>query len=106
MEPDGRFVKVAATSDVPIGRMKSVAVDGRPVMLCNVKGQYFAVRDECTHEAFPLSEGDLRDHTVTCMLHGASFDVRTGEVLALPAYESVQTYEVRVEGDDILVSLE
>lgn len=106
MESDGRFIRVAATSDVPSGTMTSVDVDGESLMLCNVEGEYYAVRDECTHESFPLSEGDLRDHVVTCMLHGASFDVRTGEILALPAYEPVQTYKVRVDGNDILISLD
>ena len=75
-------------------------------MVCNVDGEYYAVHDECTHECFPLSEGSLDGHTVTCMLHGASFDVRTGDVLAPPAYESLRLYRVRVDGEDIYIAID
>ena len=106
MEADRRFVRVAAVGEVAPGEMISVDVDGEQVLLCNVEGDLFAVRDECTHECFPLSEGTLKGRSVVCLLHGARFDVKTGEVLALPAYEAVTTYDVRVEGEDILVGVE
>lgn len=101
-----KYVTVATRGDVQPGEMRAVDVEGVPVLLCNVEGEYFAVHDECTHECFPLSEGKLDGHTLTCMLHGASFDIKTGEVLALPAYEPVRTYRVRVEGEDVSVALE
>ena len=104
MESGKTFVRVAAVCEVAPGEMISVDVDGEQVLLCNVEGDLFAVRDECTHECFPLSEGTLKGRSVACLLHGARFDVKTGEVLALPAYEAVTTYEVRVEGEDVLVA--
>ena len=104
MEAGTKFVRVAAIDEVPAGAMKSVAVDGVQVLLCNVGGEYYAVHDECTHECFPLSEGTLEGHSLTCILHGACFDVRTGEVLALPAYGPLRTYEVKVDGDDLLIA--
>jgi Ferredoxin subunits of nitrite reductase and ring-hydroxylating dioxygenases len=55
---------------------------------------------------YPLADGELDGETVTCIYHGAKFNVRTGEVLALPAYEPVETYQVKVEGDDIYVFVE
>jgi 3-phenylpropionate/trans-cinnamate dioxygenase ferredoxin subunit len=103
---DGHFVTVAKTGEVPPGGMMAVEVDGAQVLVCNVGGEYHAVHDECTHECFPLSEGSLDGHTVTCMLHGASFDVRSGEILSPPAYEPLKTYRVRVDGDDVLVAVE
>lgn len=78
---------------------------GEEVLLCDVEGELFAVRDECTHESFPLSHGTLKGGTLTCRLHGARFDVRTGEVLALPAYERLRTYPVKVEGNDVWVAI-
>ncbi len=84
----------------------AVEPEGERIVLCNVAGTYYAVYDECTHECFPLSAGVLSGKTLTCTLHGARFDVETGEVLALPAYEPLKTYEVQVEGEDILVALE
>ena len=101
-----RFVKVATTDEVASGAIKSVEVDGERVALCNVDGEYYAVHDECTHEQFPLSAGDLDDRRLTCSLHGACFDVRSGEVLALPATDAVKTYEVKVEDGDVLVAVE
>lgn len=92
--------------DVPPGTMKVADVDGVPLVLCNVDGEFYAVHDECTHETYPLSEGTLKGHSLTCMLHGACFDVRTGEVLALPAYDELETFEVKVDGEDVLVSLD
>lgn len=106
MEARKNFVRVASVSEMPLGGMKAVRVDGVDVLLCNVDGELYAVHDECTHECFPLSEGTLDGHAVVCMLHGARFDVRNGEVLALPAYGPVATYEVETVGEDILVTVE
>ncbi len=98
------FVKVATVDQVPAGAMLGVDVEGRQVVVCNVDGEFYAVRDECTHENYPLSEGELAGHRLTCMLHGACFDVKTGAVLAAPAYEPLQSFEVRVDGQDILIA--
>jgi len=105
-ETRGGFVRVAGVGDLAAGEMMAVEVSGAPVLLCNVAGEFFAVHDECTHESFPLSEGTLDGHCVICLLHGARFDVRNGKVVALPAYGPLKSYEVRVEGDDILVAVE
>ncbi len=101
-----RFVRVCGVGEVGEGEMKGLDADGEAVLLCNVGGEFFAVHDECTHECFPLSEGTLEGHCLTCLLHGGRFDVRTGEVLALPAYGPVKTYVVKVEGDDVFVAVE
>ncbi|NIN70800.1 MAG: Rieske 2Fe-2S domain-containing protein [Gemmatimonadetes bacterium] len=101
----GRFTKVATTGEVAPGEMISVEVNGEQVVLCNVGGEFYAVHDECTHERFPLSEGTLEGQAVVCTLHGARFSLETGEVLAPPALVPVRTYEVRVEGEDVLVAV-
>jgi len=103
---EGNFVTVATKGEVPPGEMKSVEVDGVQIMVCNVDGEYYAVHDECTHECFPLSEGSLAGHTVICMLHGASFDLKTGDILAPPAYEPLKTYRVRVDGESVRVAID
>lgn len=100
------FIKAASTSDVPSGSMKTVMVKGKPIALANVDGQYFAVSDICTHEHCSLgTEGFLDDGVVTCGCHGAQFDVTTGRVLALPAPGDVVSYEVKVEGNDVLIKM-
>jgi 3-phenylpropionate/trans-cinnamate dioxygenase ferredoxin subunit len=98
------FVKVAKRSEVPPGTLKAVQVNGVAVVLCNVDGSVYALRDECTHEAFPLSAGMLHGKLLTCALHGAQFDCTTGRVEALPAFEAVQTFAVKLEGEDIHVA--
>lgn len=101
-----RFTKVAKVDDLAPGELKAVEANGEQILLCNVDGEFYAVHDECTHERFPLSEGTLEGDAVVCPLHGARFSLKTGEVLALPAMEGVKTYEVRVEGDDVLVAMD
>ena len=69
------------------------------------RGTYYAFDDTCTHEQCSLAEGDLAGTTVTCMCHGAEFDVRTGEVLAPPAPMPVKVYRTRVEGDALQIEV-
>ncbi len=87
------------------GEMTAVDVDGEAILLCRVEGRYHALRNICSHADQALSEGRLRGHTVYCPLHGARFDVRTGECLARPATENVQSYVVEEDGEGLFVSL-
>ena len=97
-------VKVCVTSDIPENSMKSFDVDGEPVLIANVDGSFFAIADTCSHAMAYLSEGELlKDCQVQCPDHGAIFDLRTGEALALPAVAPVETYKVVVEGNDIYI---
>ena len=100
------FVAAARLSEIPEGTMRGVEVGGVSLLLANVDGTVFAVHDECSHEEFPLSDGELEGCEVTCLLHGARFDLATGTAKALPAVKPVRTYQCRVEGDEILVSLD
>lgn len=98
------FTKVAQTDQLPPGRMMLVEL-GRfeRILLVNLEGSYYAVEELCPHSGAALSEGDLYGRVVECPLHGSAFDVKTGEVLTMPAEENLIVYQVRVEGDDILV---
>lgn len=99
------FVPAIKTTDVPANGMVVVDVRGTRVAVANVQGVYYAFDDECTHEQCSLAEGDLAGTTVTCMCHGAEFDVRTGAVLAPPAVEPVRVYRTRVEGDALYIEV-
>lgn len=100
------FVKVATTDELAPGERMVVEVDGVYVALFNVGGQLYAIEDVCTHDDGPLAEGELDGYTIECPRHGAQFDIRDGRVLRLPAVAPVPWYEVRVEGDDVLVKVE
>ena len=100
-----QFQRVASAGEIPAGEAKAVEVDGVSVALYNVDGAFFATNNVCSHDEAYLAEGWLEEDVVICPAHGAEFSVRTGEALSLPASEPVATYPVRVEGDDIYVSV-
>ena len=99
------FVKVARTDEIEPGQAKIVDVKGKEIALFNIGGEYFAIDNMCTHEEASLAEGEVSGHEVTCPLHGAKFDVRTGEVLGPPAYDDVASYPVRVSDGDVEVDV-
>ncbi len=97
------FVKVAEVSDLTPGKMKTVEVGDEQILLANVNGTIHAVDDICSHAYAFLSEGDLGGEEVECPLHGSVFSVITGEALTPPANESLRVFEVRIEGQDVLI---
>jgi nitrite reductase/ring-hydroxylating ferredoxin subunit len=103
--PDG-YERVAGLDEIPVGTLKGVRAGGLAIALCNVEGEIFAVEDNCSHQHYPLSRGELEDADLTCDWHGARFDVRTGEALTLPAVCPVRTFQVRVLGNDVYVRTE
>ncbi len=96
-----RLEKIARVGELPPGRKKLVEIDGHAIGLFNVDGRYYAIDDICTHDGGPLIEGALDGYQIECPRHGARFDIRTGAVLCPPAFQSVNAYEVRVEGEDV-----
>lgn len=101
----GRFMKTVKIGEIEPGKAMRVEIEGERIALFNVDGSYYAISDVCTHEEASLSEGSLQGEIVSCPRHGARFNVRTGQVLSLPAILPVAIYPVRVEGSDILISL-
>ena len=95
------FTRVAALADVAPGSALRVELDGHALCLVNTEGQVYALRDNCSHKDFPLSEGEVLGHRLTCAWHGAAFDVTSGNALSLPAIKPVKTYDVRVEAGQI-----
>lgn len=98
-----KFVKVASVSDLRPGERLWYDFPYETVVVFNVDGNYYAIADICTHDGGPLADGELEGCEIICPRHGARFDIRTGEALTMPAVVDVDSYEVRVEGDDILV---
>ena len=98
------FLDVARVDEIPENG-KQVVVRGELVGLYRAGDDVFAISDICTHEETYLTEGefDSDDMEVECPLHGSRFDVRDGSVRILPATKPVTTYEVRIEGDQVLV---
>ena len=97
------YVKVAEVGQLSPGDMITVEVGEEQILLVNIGGNIHACDDICSHAYASLSEGDLNGEEVECPLHGSAFNVTTGEVLTPPADEKVRVFEVRVDGQDILV---
>jgi nitrite reductase/ring-hydroxylating ferredoxin subunit len=99
------FHKLATVDEVGPGEINQYLVDDRFVALCNVKGEFHAFEDVCTHQFAHLSEGEFTGSEVKCPLHGAKFDVRTGAAKSLPAVKPVPKHEVKVENGNVYVAL-
>ena len=97
------FVKVAQTDELDSGEMMIVELGDDRILLANVEGNFHAIDDICSHAYASLSEGDLNGREVECPLHGAAFDLVSGEAVTPPATDAVKVYELRVEGQDILL---
>lgn len=100
------FVEAAKLSEVPPGRVETVEIGDEDIALCNVEGEIYAIANVCTHDEGPLGDGYLLGDEIECPRHGARFNVKTGEVEVLPAIVPVPTFEVRVEGDKILLDVD
>lgn len=99
------FVTVATLDEVPAGAKKVVVVNGISVLVCNTKDKIFAVRNLCSHAYETLECGRLRNGWISCPVHGARFDLETGDPMNPPATMPIETYEVRVDGDSIAVAV-
>jgi 3-phenylpropionate/trans-cinnamate dioxygenase ferredoxin subunit len=99
------YVKVAKATDIGPGQSRSIQVKDKLVAVFNVAGQFFALNNTCSHRGGSLAEGNVSGHEVTCPLHGARFDVRTGERLGPPAFQGVARYRIRVTGPDLEIEL-
>lgn len=101
------LLDVAALEDVPeLGVLGVEGPGGRAVCLVRIGGQVTAFADECTHQAFPLSAGEVHaDGTLECVWHGARFDCLTGAVRREPATDALTPFFVRVVGGRVMVGL-
>ncbi|MEM2098816.1 MAG: Rieske (2Fe-2S) protein [Candidatus Bathyarchaeia archaeon] len=99
------FEKAALRKEIPAGKMKSVELSGVSVLIVNIDGEYFAIGNKCTHRGCKLSSGTLDGYAVKCPCHKSVFNVKTGEVLHGPASKPEPRYTVKVEEEQILVSV-
>jgi 3-phenylpropionate/trans-cinnamate dioxygenase ferredoxin subunit len=90
-------------SELSQGKPVKIEKDGQAICVARVGDEVFAVDDTCSHADASLSEGDVIDFKIECWLHGAEFDLRTGEALTPPAVAPLKTYSVSVDGDSVTV---
>lgn len=106
------YVRVADTSEIPIGKMKKVVVQGKEILVANINGTFYAIGNQCTHERGDLSLGTLESNIVTCPRHKSKFDVTSGKVVSgpkmglfHPKIQDEPVYIVKTENADILIKI-
>ena len=101
------FIKVANTTDLPPGQSIVVEISGRAIAIFNVDGQFYALDNTCMHRGGPLGEGfvDRNNLTVQCPWHGWLYSLTTG-ASPIDPMARVETFEVKVEEDEVKISLE
>jgi 3-phenylpropionate/trans-cinnamate dioxygenase ferredoxin subunit len=102
-------ITVCRLDELPAGEMRLVEADGRKIGVFHASdGELYAIEDRCSHDDGPLAEGEFDPGacTVECPRHGSLFDVRSGRPKTLPAYVPVETFEARVEDDNVKLEVD
>ena len=104
-DEESGFEPVASLGELAEGTvLQRVRSSGDAICLVRHNGEISALSDICTHQHFSMSQGDLlEDGTLQCAWHGARYNCRTGEVKQVPATSPLPVFQVRLEGDKILV---
>ena len=122
------LIDAARTSEIPVGSLKYVEVQGKEILLANVEGKFYATDNRCGHMNGPLSMGTIQGNVVECPLHHARFDVITGKTLKeghlgglshavmsttkgggimdMIKTHNIRTYDVLIEGDIIKIRID
>jgi len=96
-------MRLCSLRDVAVGTALRVKLEGQPAMaVYNHGGRIYVTADRCTHQGASLSAGVLNGDTVECPLHGCLFRITTGEALGPPCVVGVKSYDVEVQGDDVM----
>ena len=100
-------LRVCSVDDVATGSAARFDVDGHRLCVVNIEGIFYVIGDECSHEDYSLSEGDVweDEREIECPKHGSTFSLISGEPQTLPATQPVAVYATQVDGDDVSVVL-
>ena len=84
-------------NDLAEGKLATTKAGDREILLAKVDGEIHAISNACGHLAYPLNQGRLDGHVVTCPWHFAQFDIRTGEVVRAGIdFDELKPLDVRV----------
>ena len=102
--PTADRVLVGRVADLPEGSQTTVQVGDQSVLVIHERGRFYALRNVCTHQSFPLAGGPVEDGKITCTRHGARFDLETGKARTLPAVKAVRLFRAEVNGEEVYVA--
>jgi 3-phenylpropionate/trans-cinnamate dioxygenase ferredoxin subunit len=100
------YVRVCSVADLPpVGAVQAEIAGRKVAVVRDSAGDIHAIDDTCSHANVSLSEGDVEDGEIECWLHGSRFDLRSGKPTGLPATAPIAVYPVKIDGDDVFVSV-
>ncbi|MDP8229199.1 MAG: non-heme iron oxygenase ferredoxin subunit [Candidatus Electryoneaceae bacterium] len=100
---DINYQSVCPVDEFEIGTAKRVIINETKIAVYRLEDGFYAIHDRCSHQSASMASGKIDGETVACPRHGALFDIRTGDVLTLPAVRGVRTYPVKVEDGIVYV---
>ena len=98
-----KFTKVCSKNEIEEGKGKVVEIDGKEIAVLNYKGKFFAISNACAHMQGPIGEGICSEGKVTCPWHGWEYELESGKN-TFDENIKLDTYEVKIEGGDVLVN--
>jgi 3-phenylpropionate/trans-cinnamate dioxygenase ferredoxin subunit len=99
--------RLCTVDDIAPGTAKRFDIGKARICVVRIDDDFYAIGDRCSHADFSLSEGEIwpDEKEIECWKHGSTFSLVTGEPQSLPATVPVPVYDVRVEGDDVIVEV-
>jgi len=101
----GEFLLACSLDEIPEPGALGVELNGAPLVIVRAEGEVYALDEFCTHEDVSLADGEVYDRTLECWLHGSCFDLRSGKPTSPPATKPLNTYPVRIDGNDVYVAV-
>lgn len=102
---ESHYQLLTTIDQVPENKVSCFELDGQSIAVTQVKGEFYAVINKCSHAEQTFEEGKVRGYKLYCPLHGAMFDIRDGSVLSPPAFNPIKTYPLKIEGNEIHIDL-
>lgn len=104
-ESSFKFYRIAPAGDFPTGERLFLEIEGNPIVVFSLGGEFLATGDLCSHDGGAIGDGELIGDEIVCPRHGARFNLKTGKALSLPAVEGIPVYPVRVVEEYIEVGV-
>ena len=97
------FIEVANIKEISENQAKIIEHNEKQIAIFNINGNFYAISNVCLHRGGPIGEGFVNEFNITCPLHGWQYDLKTGQCNTAPGAK-LETYQLKVEGDKILIS--
>ena len=94
---------IGLVKDLPSGKMMGFTNDNKEFLVVNLKGKYYAIKNNCMHKGCKLSVGTLNGINIECPCHGSAFNVKTGKAIKGPAKKSVPTFKIKTKDERIVL---